>query len=78
MPNAEVVVTDGRGKAEKQSADVDDLIATRVDVLLLTPLTADALTPAAQAGDGRRHPGDHAGPRGRRRRSPSTSAPTTS
>lgn len=47
MPDAEIIVTDGGGKGEKQSADVDDLIARGVKVLLLTPLTADALTPAA-------------------------------
>ena len=29
MPDAEIVVTDGQGDAGKQSADVDDLIATR-------------------------------------------------
>jgi ribose transport system substrate-binding protein len=48
MPNVEVVVTDGQGDGAKQDADVDDLIAQEIDVLLLTPLTADALTPAAQ------------------------------
>lgn len=48
MPDAQVIVTDGQGKGEKQSADVDDLIARGVKVLLLTPLTADAITPAAQ------------------------------
>lgn len=48
FPGGEVVVTDGQGNEEKQAADVDDLIARDVDVLLLTPLTADALTPAAQ------------------------------
>ena len=48
MPDAEVVVTDGQGDAAKQSADVDDLISQGVDVLLLTPLTAEELTPAAQ------------------------------
>lgn len=48
MPEAEVVVTDGQGDAAKQSADVDDLISQGVDVLLLTPLTAEELTPAAQ------------------------------
>ncbi|HEU0237375.1 MAG TPA: substrate-binding domain-containing protein, partial [Candidatus Limnocylindrales bacterium] len=48
MPDADVIVTDGQGKGEKQSADVDDLIARGAKVLLLTPLTADALTPAAQ------------------------------
>jgi ribose transport system substrate-binding protein len=48
MPMVTVVVTDGQGKGDKQSSDVDDLVAQGVDVLLLTPLTADALTPAAQ------------------------------
>ena len=48
MPEGEVVVTDGQGDAAKQSADVDDLISQGVDVLLLTPLTAEELTPAAQ------------------------------
>jgi ribose transport system substrate-binding protein len=48
FPDGEVVVTDGQGDEAKQAADVDDLIARGVDVLLLTPLTADALTPAAE------------------------------
>jgi ribose transport system substrate-binding protein len=48
IPGSEVIVTDGQGDAAKQSADVDDLIARGVDVLLLTPLTADELTPAAE------------------------------
>lgn len=48
IPGAEVIVTDGQGDAAKQSADVDDLIARGVDVLLLTPLTSDALAPAAK------------------------------
>jgi len=48
MPDAELLVTDGQGDGGKQSADVDDLIARGVDVLLLTPLTADELTPAAE------------------------------
>jgi ribose transport system substrate-binding protein len=48
MPDAEIIVTDGQGDGGKQSADVDDLVARGVDVLLLTPLTADELTPAAE------------------------------
>lgn len=48
MPDSEVVVTDGQGQAAKQSADVDDLLARGVKVLLLTPLTAEALTPVAK------------------------------
>jgi ABC-type sugar transport system substrate-binding protein len=48
LPDAELLVTDGQGDGGKQSADVDDLIARGIDVLLLTPLTADELTPAAE------------------------------
>jgi ribose transport system substrate-binding protein len=48
MPDSQVVVTDGQGQAAKQSADVDDLLARGVKVLLLTPLTAEALTPVAK------------------------------
>ena len=48
LSGSEVLVTDGQGKGEKQSTDVDDLVARGVKVLLLTPLTADALTPAAK------------------------------
>lgn len=48
MPGAEIIVTDAQGDEAKQDADVDDLIARGIDVLLLTPLTAEALTPAAQ------------------------------
>jgi ribose transport system substrate-binding protein len=45
---AEVVVTDGQGKDDKQATDVDDLINQKVDILLLTPNTSAALTPAAK------------------------------
>jgi ribose transport system substrate-binding protein len=48
IPGAEVVITDAQGDDAKQAADVDDLIARGVDVLLMTPNTADALTPAAK------------------------------
>jgi ribose transport system substrate-binding protein len=48
MPDAEIVVTDAAGDEAKQDADVDDLIARGIDVLLLTPLSAEALTPAAE------------------------------
>jgi ribose transport system substrate-binding protein len=48
MPNSTVIVTDGQGDATKQSADVDDLLAQGIDILLLTPLEAEQLTPAAQ------------------------------
>ena len=48
MPSSTVIVTDGQGDATKQSADVDDLLAQGIDILLLTPLEAEQLTPAAQ------------------------------
>ena len=48
MPDAEIIVTDAAGDEAKQDADVDDLIARGIDVLLLTPLSAEALTPAAE------------------------------
>ena len=41
MPDAELIVTDGQGDAGKQSADVDDMIAQGIDVLLRAPRTAD-------------------------------------
>ena len=48
MPDAEIIVTDAQGDEAKQDSDVDDLIARGIDVLLLTPLSAEALTPAAE------------------------------
>jgi ribose transport system substrate-binding protein len=44
----ELISTDGQDKADKQTADVDDMIARGVDLLILTPLTADALTPVTK------------------------------
>ena len=43
-----LISTDGQDKAEKQTADVDDMVARGVDLLILTPLTADALTPVTK------------------------------
>ena len=48
VPGAEVIITDAQGDDAKQSADIDDMIARGIDVLLLTPNTAAALTPAAK------------------------------
>lgn len=44
----ELISTDGQDKSEKQTADVDDLVARSIDALILTPLTADALTPTTK------------------------------
>ena len=39
MPGVDVISTDGQCDPSKHSADVDDLIARGVDVLIMTPLT---------------------------------------
>lgn len=48
LPDVEFIVTDGQNDATKQVSDVDDLIARGVDVLMLSPLTSEALTGAAK------------------------------
>ncbi len=47
--NWEVVVCDGNNDAAKQTSDVEDLITQDVDVIVMSPITADALTTAAAA-----------------------------
>lgn len=47
-PEAEVIVTDGQNTSTKQVADVDDLLAREVDILIVSPLQADPLTPAVE------------------------------
>jgi ribose transport system substrate-binding protein len=48
FPNMELTVTDGQGSVQKQSADVDDLVARGIKVLLISPYQADALVPAIE------------------------------
>lgn len=48
-PNVELVVTDGQNQATKQVADVESLVVRQPKVLMISPLTADALTPAVEA-----------------------------
>jgi ribose transport system substrate-binding protein len=43
-PDVEVILTDGQDNATKQVADVESLIARKVDVLMISPITAEALT----------------------------------
>jgi ribose transport system substrate-binding protein len=43
-PNMEIVYTDGNNRSEKQVTDVESLIAQGIDLLLIAPLTAEALT----------------------------------
>lgn len=46
--NWEVVVCDGNNDAAKQTSDVEDLITQGVDLIVMSPITADALTPVAK------------------------------
>lgn len=48
LPDVELVVTDGQNDSAKQVADVESLIAQGIDVLMISPLTSDALTPVVQ------------------------------
>ncbi|PWT81948.1 MAG: ribose ABC transporter substrate-binding protein [Acidobacteria bacterium] len=47
-PDVDLIVTDGQNQAQKQVADVESLIARHVKVLMLSPLTEQALTPVAK------------------------------
>ncbi|HRD66625.1 MAG TPA: extracellular solute-binding protein [Candidatus Competibacter sp.] len=44
-PQIELIVKDGMDKAEQQVADMEALIAQRVDAILISPKVAEALTP---------------------------------
>jgi ribose transport system substrate-binding protein len=48
FPGMDLTVTDGQGSVQKQSADVDDLVARGIKVLLISPYQADALVPAIE------------------------------
>jgi galactofuranose transport system substrate-binding protein len=45
----ELVVTDAQGQTAKQVSDVEDLIARRVDIIVLAPREFEGLAPALQA-----------------------------
>lgn len=47
-PDVELIVTDGQNDSAKQVTDVESLIAQGIKVLMISPLTADALTPVVQ------------------------------
>jgi ribose transport system substrate-binding protein len=47
-PNVELVVTDGQNQASKQVSDVESLIVRQPKVLVISPLTAEALTPVVE------------------------------
>lgn len=47
-PNVQLIVTDGQVDIMKQTSDVYDLIAQRVDAIILSPMESTALVPAAR------------------------------
>jgi len=47
-PEMEIIVTDGNNDSAKQVSDVEDLIARGIDALIISPLTAEALTDVCQ------------------------------
>jgi ribose transport system substrate-binding protein len=50
LPDVDLIVTNGENQASKQVSDVESLLAQGVKVLIISPVTADALTPVvAQA-----------------------------
>lgn len=48
LKDVELIVTDGQNNATKQTSDIEDLIAQKVDVLIVSPLQSDALTPVVK------------------------------
>jgi ribose transport system substrate-binding protein len=45
LPDVELIVTDGQNNAGKQVTDVETLLGSGIDVLMISPLAAQALTP---------------------------------
>ena len=48
MKDVDLIITDGNNDAGKQVSDVESLLSQGIKVLILSPLTADALTPIAK------------------------------
>jgi ribose transport system substrate-binding protein len=48
LPDVELIVTNGENNASKQVSDVESLIAQGVKTLIISPVTADALTPVVK------------------------------
>ena len=47
-PEFDVIVTDGQNDSATQVQDVEDLLASGIDLLMISPLTSDALTDVCQ------------------------------
>jgi ribose transport system substrate-binding protein len=45
LPSVELIVTDGQNSSGKQVSDVESLLAQSIDVLMVSPLTEQPLTP---------------------------------
>ena len=48
LPDVDLIITNGENNASKQVSDVESLIAQGVKVLIISPVTADALTPVVK------------------------------
>jgi ribose transport system substrate-binding protein len=48
LPDVDLIITNGEDQATKQVADVESLLAQDIDVLLISPVTAEALTPVVK------------------------------
>jgi ribose transport system substrate-binding protein len=48
LPDVNLIITNGENQASKQVSDVESLIAQGVKTLIISPVTADALTPVVK------------------------------
>jgi ribose transport system substrate-binding protein len=48
LPDVDLVITNGENQASKQVSDVESLIAQGIKTLIISPVTADALTPVVK------------------------------
>ena len=48
LPDVDLIITNGENNASKQVSDVESLIAQGVKTLIISPVTADALTPVVK------------------------------
>ena len=48
LPDVDLIITNGENNASKQVADVESLIAQGIKTLIISPVTADALTPVVK------------------------------
>ena len=63
----ELIKLDGQDNSATQSAGLETMITQDVDGVVISPNDVEALAPAIQAVDRRRHPGRHGRPQRHRR-----------